>query len=210
MYCTNCGIKGAGNFCAACGTRLLAIAEGLLPEVIPVTNWEHELRYDALLQFPEVRNRLAKCASAASKKMTGEEWLGLYDQAFKPLTGVSMTTVAKIVAPLYAKIGMKTGKTRSELVNEPSGRMIVNALCALAEAGLPLVEVHQGDSGVVIEAKLPSDLWAFEGQLVITIERIGANTKIEAATNIPGQWFDWGKSTRCLETLFGRLHKSAA
>ena len=53
-------------------------------------------------------------------------------------------------------------------------------------------------------------MWSFEGQLVVTIERAGTATKIEAATNIPGQWFDWGKSTRCLEQLFGRLHAKAA
>jgi hypothetical protein len=210
MYCTNCGLMGTGNFCAACGTRLLPVPGNEPPQVLPAAGWEHEVRYEVLLQFPEVRNRLAKCSNGSTKKMTGEEWLGLYDQAFKPLTGVSMKTVAMIVAPLYAKIGIKTGKTRLEVVNEPSGRMIVNALCALAEAGLPLSEVHQGESGVVIEAKLPSDLWAFEGQLLVTIERAGTATKIEAATNIPGQWFDWGKSTRCLEQLFGRLHARAA
>jgi hypothetical protein len=142
--------------------------------------------------------------------MTGEEWLGLYDEAFKPVTGVSLKKVATIVAPIYAQLGIKTGKNRRAIMQQPTGRMIVAVLCALAEAGLPLVEVHQAEAGCVVEAKLPSDLLSFEGQLVISVERSGQGTCIEAATNIPGQWFDWGKSARCLESLFGYVAQQAA
>jgi hypothetical protein len=207
MYCTTCGMKQSGNFCAGCGTRFAPPDE--VVDLIPAGDWKQEVRYAVLLRFPEVRDRLAKVQKCA-KKMTGEEWLELYDKAFKPLTGVSMTTVAAIAAPLYAKIGIKTGKTRSEVLAEPPGQVMVDVLCALARLGLPLVNVHQGDLGCVFQARLPSDLWAFEGELVVTVERAGVQTKVEAATNIPGQWFDWGKSTRCLENLFGDLHTKAA
>jgi hypothetical protein len=207
MYCTSGGLKASGRSCAACGTR--TDLPGDVPVVIAVGNWEYEVRYAALLQFPEVRDRLAR-VPARGRAMTGKEWLGLYDAAFKPQTGVSMKSVAAVAAPIYARLGIKTGKHRTEVLPEPSGRVMVGVLCALARHRLPLVEVHQGESGCVFEAKLPSDLWAFEGQVVVTVERLGATTKVEAATNIPGQLFDWGKSTRCLEKLFGDLRGRAA
>jgi hypothetical protein len=200
-------MKLSGNFCAGCGTR--AVPAGDIVDVIPIGDWRDEVRYAVLLKFPEVRDVLAEVHECA-KKMTGEEWLELYDKAFQPLTHVSVKTVASIVAPIYAKMGIKTGKTRTEVFAEPPGQLMVDVLCALARHGLPLGKVHQGQSGCVFEAKLPSDLWAFEGQVVVTVERSGAKTKVDAATMIPGQLFDWGKSTRCLEKLFGDLHTRAA
>jgi hypothetical protein len=205
MYCVNCGVKLSGRFCAGCGTPATPIAE--VTDVIPIGDWQHEIRYAVLLRFPEVRDRLAEVPEHA-KGMTAEDWMALYDKAFKPV--VSVQTIASIAAPIYAKMGIKTGKSRTEELSEPPGRVIVDVLCALARNGLPLVKVHQGQSGCVFEAKLPSDFWAFEGRVVVTVESTGEETKVEAATNIPGQLFDWGKSTRCLEKLFGDLRAKAA
>ncbi len=205
MFCTNCGMKRTGNFCAGCGTR--AEPAGDVAEVLPVGDWRQEVRYAVLLHFPEVRDQLA-AVETCGKKMTGEDWLELYDKAFH--TKISLKTVAAIAAPIYAKMGIKTGKTRTETLAEPPGQVMVAVLCALARHGLPLVKVHQGELGCVFEAKLPSDLWAFEGQVVVTIERSGAGTKVEAATLIPGQLFDWGKSSRCLEKLFSDVRVKAA
>lgn len=211
MYCTNCGTQGSGNFCAVCGTRHAGAGVPIVKPLVDTTpasdNWHHEVRYAVLLNVPAVRDRLA-AVPAAAKKMTGEEWLALYDKAVGPLTGnpVSLQTIAKVTAPIGAKLGIKTGKSRSTVVNRPAGLVIVDVLCALARNGLPLVTVHQGDAGCALEAKLPSDLFALEGKVVLTVERgAGRTTKVEAVTTIPGQWFDWGKSTRCLDRLFDEL-----
>lgn len=208
MFCVNCGLELEGRFCAGCGTPAssnLAARQ----EIVPLGNWREEVQYATLLRFSEVRKQLANVQPCAAA-MTGEEWMALYDKAFKPLTGVSVQTIAKIAAPIYAKLGVKTGKKRTEAFEEPPGQVIVDVLRALAKNGLPLVEVHQGEVGVVIEAKLPSDLWALEGQVVVTVEWFGTETRVEAATNIAGQLFDWGKSTRCLQRIFGELHSKAA
>jgi hypothetical protein len=167
------------------------------------------VRYAVLLHFPEVLDRLAAIPECP-KRMTAEEWMGLCDKAFKPLHGVSLKTVASIAGPINAKLGIKTGKSRTEVLAGPTGEVLVQILCALARHGMPLVKVHQGESGCVFEARLPSDLWAAEGRVVVTVERRGEGTRVEAATNIPGQLYDWGKSTRCLERLFGDLGIKAA
>jgi hypothetical protein len=207
MYCINCGLKLGGKFCAGCGTQ--AALPGNARDLLPLGDWQHEVRYAVLLRFPEVRARLAEVPEAA-KSLSAEEWMELGEKVFKPLGGVSVKTVTSIVVPLYAKLGIKTGKTQSEVRADPPGQVIVDVLCALARHGMPLDKVHQGDAGCVFEAKLPSDFWSFEGKVVISIERIGAKTKVEAATVIPGQLYDWGKSARCLESLFGDLRSNAA
>jgi hypothetical protein len=211
MYCTNCGVQGNGNFCAACGTRHAGAADGTALEVTRAGEWQDEVRYSVLIRCAAVRDRIAKNSALAGKSMTGEEWLALCDKAFNPLYGVSLKTVATIAAPIYAKMGVKTGKVRTDVLTQPPGRGIVGVLCAFARNGLPLGEVHQCERGCVLEAKLPSDLWALmDGQLVVTVERVGVVTMVDAATTIPGQLYDWGKSTRCLDRLFSNLRSQAA
>jgi len=205
MACSNCGQNATGNFCAGCGQRLPP------PEVIPAFDWEHETRYAVLLHVPEVRARIAQSSDGVRKKMTGEEWLGLYDTVMKPFNGgVSLKTVAAVVAPMYARLGIKTGKSRTEVYRAPTGRVIVDVLCALARNGLSLAEAHQAADGCVLEATLPSDLWSFAGQVIVTVNRAGPVTTVKATTTIPGTWFDWGKSSRCLDRLFGDIERAAA
>src|SRR6202020_68887 len=99
MFCTNCGLRLTGNFCGGCGARAGQAGEG--QNVLPLGDWRQEIRYAVLLYFPEVRDRLAAISSPA-KKMTGEEWLKLYEKAFHPIPGVSVATLASIVAPISA------------------------------------------------------------------------------------------------------------
>jgi hypothetical protein len=193
LYCSHCGAPSAGgNFCVRCGTRHNALA----------ADWSDEVRYGTLVTVPQVRDQIARSAVGATARMTGEEFLGLCDMAFRPMTGVSLKMVATIAAPIYARLGVRTGKTRAEVVARPVGQVIVAALCSLARRGRPLKEVHQGEAGCLLEAVLPSDVWSFEGRLVISIERLDGGTRVEAVTTVPGQLFDWGKSTRCLDEVF--------
>jgi hypothetical protein len=62
------------------------------------------------MNFAEVRERFADLPESA-KSIAGEEWLELYDLAFRPLSGVSAKTVAAIAASLCARMGINTGKT---------------------------------------------------------------------------------------------------
>jgi hypothetical protein len=71
-------------------------------------------------------------------------------------------------------------------------------------------EVHQLSDGCIIKAALPSDVFALEGELIIGVSRQPGGTRIEARTEIAGQMFDWGKSGRCLEELFGELGGAVA
>jgi hypothetical protein len=42
--------------------------------------------------------------------------------------------------------------------------------------------------------------------VVVSVRRAApAGTLVEAATNVPGQLYDWGKSQRCLDELFAEV-----
>lgn len=200
MYCHDCGKPARGKFCSHCGTRLEPVEE-------PPVDWENELRYDLLLRVPHVRQAIDRHAALAKKRMTGEQFLALCDKVVSP--PVSAETLAGIVQPLYARIGVHTGKQRSAVLAEPPGRVLCRVLCSLARNGQTIRQVRQADDACVLEAELPSDVWALAGDLVVTVSRQGTTTAVEAVTNIGGQFFDWGKSSRCLDALFADVRDDA-
>jgi hypothetical protein len=217
MYCSNCGSKATGNFCASCGSALQASAAGQstasaphIPQAAAPGDWSEELRVDALLRVPEVRELVSKHAAQAAKRMTGEQFLDVCGKALEPFGlamggGVSMGKVAEVAQPIYARMGIGTGKTRAQVFARPAGGVLVALLCSLARNGRTLRQASQAEDGCVIEAAIPSDMWSFEGDLLVTVQRRAEGTFVEAATKIKGQLFDWGKSKQLLDELFTDL-----
>ena len=221
MYCSECGVKGTGKFCTACGNRLAATDVGRAqqqvdaefdPTVVLAIDWSDLIDYEQLIAIPAVRDQIAHAAAQAKKRLTGEEILDLYGKAMDKLTGVPlpMSALAGFAQTAYAKMGVKTGKSRSAAFAVPPGEMLVRLLCSLAKEGRGVRNVQQLSDGCIVKAALPSDLFALEGDLIVAVVRQGRATRVEAHTDIPGQMFDWGKSTRCLETLLGELGAAAA
>jgi len=166
-------------------------------------SWENEIRYEKLIAIPHIRETISGYASTAKRKMTTEEFLSYYDKAFKPLTGLSMSEIGTKSQQFYSSLGVKTGKTQKERFKLPAGRVIVRVLCSLARNGQTIREAKQTDDGCLITALLNSDLLSNEGSLEIRVQAMGPDngTFIEAATLIPGQMVDWGKSKRLLNRL---------
>ena len=104
----------------------------------------------------------------------------------------------------------QTGKSLAAVFAMPTGEMIVRVLCHHAKNGRVLRDVQQLADGCILRASLPSDVFALEGDRIVTASRQLQPTRVEAHTDIPGQMFDWGKSGRCLETLLGELGAAAA
>jgi hypothetical protein len=152
---------------------------------------------------PEVRERIARHAARAKKRMSGEQFLEICDKLVSPLSGgVSLAAIAALTQPLTERLGIKTGKSRTEHFREPPGAMLVAVLCSLAQNGQELRHVEQADAGCVIEAALPSDLWSLAGELIVVLRGEQTGTSIEAAATIKGQYYDWGKSRRAIDLLF--------
>lgn len=213
MFCSECGARASGKFCSSCGHKLSAGATHAEATVL-VIDWHECFDYETLLGVAEVRDRIARAAAQAKKSISGEQLLDTYGNALGKLAGLPialpMSSLAQLAQGAYAKLGVKTGKSRSEQLSQPVGTMLVSILCALARDGRMLRGVEQLTDGCILVAALPSDLLALEGDLIITVRRVPGGTLVEARTEIKGQLFDWGKSTRCLDTLFTELTSPAA
>jgi len=226
MFCSECGQQASGKFCSHCGHRLAAGGSAnsvpvvrildeshmqplVEPAVVEVPeNWDEVVRYETLLSVPAVRDTINRHASMARKTLSGEDFLKLCDQVM-PM-GVPMEKIASLIQPLYARLGIATGKQRVGHVRAPAGRVILRMLCSLARRGQSLKIVKQADDGCCFEAMLPSDLFALEGDLLVGVRKLNDVTEVTAATKIPGQLFDWGKSNRALDALFADLQRDAA
>lgn len=208
MFCSECGTKATGKFCASCGHKLSANSTSNGTLVLPM-DWSQEIDYKTLLEIPEVRDRIARSAAQSKKSMTGEDFLDMYGKALGKLAGLPialpMTSIAHFAQSTYAKWGVKTGKSRNEFIAKQAGTVLVSILCSLARNGRTLRGAHQLTDGCILVAALPSDLFALEGDLIITVARSTNGTQVAAKTEIKGQLFDWGKSTRCLDSLFAEL-----
>lgn len=196
MYCSHCGAAATGNFCSECGTAIARSAA-------LVVNWEQELRYSELMRIIEVRALIDEHARMSRRGITGEQFLELCEKIAPH--GVPLQLVASLIQPLYASWGIGTGKQRVVPIAAPVGRVMVRVLCSLAKQGQSLRHVKQASDGCLFEAALPSDLWSFEGDLLIAVRPNGSHTEVQAATKIKGQLFDWGKSNRCLDRLLADL-----
>jgi len=166
------------------------------------STWRQVIEYDRLIQNPEVRDLLVRYAARKGWNPSAQTLLNLYDASVGMVVGVKTATIASIGVPIFTALGIKTGKSRSESLALPPGQVIVAALCSLAYRGQELQKVHQAQDGCVLEAKLPSDIWSWQGSLAIAITSNPPRTQVQATTRIGGQLFDWGKSSRCLERVF--------
>ena len=211
MFCSECGVKAGGKFCWSCGGALQRPA-GCEDLPAPI-DWTVVTDYQAIVRIPEVRERIARHAAMSKKRMSGEQFLDVCEKLFSPLTGgVPLASIATFAQPLYAKLGLKTGKSHSERFDEPPGKVIVAVLCSLAQGGQELRKAISAADGCVIEASLPSDICSLNGELTVVVRPDGAGTIVDAAATIKGQLYDWGKSRRALEHLFHdvTVHSKAA
>jgi len=218
MFCSECGKPARGKFCSHCGTPLDVIAEGTItpqhdpnvpdPNVIlaeVAIDWQREVRYEALLADRRVRELVDSHARLAKKRISGEQFLSIADKLIPQ--PVSMEGLAAIAQPLWARLGVKTGKHIAAEIDAPPAQVIVRTMCSLARSAQPIQNVVQHEDGCTIDAELPSDLFALAGTLSIEILRSAHGTRVTAATHIAGQWMDWGKSRRALEKLLEDLRQ---
>ncbi|PQO28366.1 hypothetical protein [Blastopirellula marina] len=207
MFCSHCGVKASGNFCFQCGKRLHGDAEVVTAEedspVPAAIAWELDPSYENVVAVKEVRAVIASHAKQACPGLSAEQFFDMADKIVP--VGVSYSGLAAIAQPLWASWGVRTGKERTELLPLPIGVAIARTMCTLARNKQNVEGVEQHSDGCTIAAELPSSVWAMKGELKVRLVQHEHGTQVTAATNIPGQAFDWGKSIRCLGVLFTEL-----
>ncbi len=208
MYCSECGVKANGKFCWSCGQPLKqedshSVALREESAAATIGDWTESLDCQALVTIPEIRKRIADYAARAKKKFSGEDFLECCDKVMGPITGgIPLTLIAKIAQPISEKLGLKTGKGRSERLAERPGTVLVAILCSLAQNGQRILDISQSPNSCTLQVAIPSDIWSLRGDLLITVLAEGQATTVEAGLTIPGQVYDWGKCNRVLDRLF--------
>lgn len=212
MFCSECGKKADGKFCWSCGQPLkqmaaLSVVDAEAAEIVAVPiDWSNLTDCQSLLAIGEVRDRIASHAAKAKKRFSGEDFLEACDKYCTALTGgVPFSLIAKISQPISERLGLKTGKVRRERIAQAPGNVLVGLLCSLAQNGQQLRDIKQLSDGCTLQAALPSDIWSFEGDLLLTVLAESGETVVEASTTIRGAIYDWGKSNRALDRLFADL-----
>ncbi|KAK2685897.1 hypothetical protein QWA68_015020 [Fusarium oxysporum] len=208
MFCSECGEEADGRFCWNCGSKLREGASvnrtmsstttSSATVTLPTKLWHQEINYDTLIKLPEVKDKLAM-QTVKGRKISAEEFVEFFPK--------SMQIGAGLGQAFGSMLGFKTGKSHTDTLIRPCGVVLVAALCYLTRSRFSISTVRQGVNAVAVTSDIPSDLWSWKGELEIIVTKDGGNTKVHAATNIPGQKYDWGKSKRILEKLFTALRQ---
>jgi hypothetical protein len=88
--------------------------------------------------------------------------------------------------------------------------VLLAVLAFLAASAMPIVDVADTNANSLIQAVLPSNLLTMKGRIIVTLRADGRRVQLEAATKIPGQMYDWGRSNRILANLFQAVAARAA
>lgn len=193
MYCHHCGKEVFGNYCSNCGTQVMGANLSHTG-----TSWDTESDFDKLIHYPAVRKIISKYADESPKRTSAKAFLKLVDTAIAPIAGLSTETLAEIVVPIYEKIGISTGKSEMRQYHQSIQKVIVKSFCSLAKNGYPLDTYKKANNGIVLTATIPSDLWTWGGNIIISIEEFPSFTQVNIATKIKGQFYDWGKSKKLI------------
>ena len=207
MYCSNCGKQAEGNFCSSCGAPLTGHAAAPASSANAPAEASGAVPFDlaAVARTLEARELVARYAALAPRRMSGEELLKAFDKPFAALAGIPISPITTIAQPIYARLGVKTGKERVATIDRPIHDTFLALLCSLARNGQVVRALHAATDGCLVEAVLPSDMRSFEGTLLVTLRRADPATAVSASTIVPGQLFDWGKSDSALDTLLTDL-----
>lgn len=204
MFCSECGAGAEGKSCWKCGAAL-RVGPGADPNGSPPqADWAEQVRYQALIGHPVVRDLVARYGARAKATVSGESVLKVFDKLAGSV--VPLEVLGQIAVPLWTRLGVKTRiATRREALARPCGHAIVAALCSLARNGQTLTGVEQSEDGCTLQAEQPSDFRSLQGALVVTLSRQGAATLVQAGAWSRGQFHDWGKSRAALDRLVGDL-----
>jgi hypothetical protein len=207
MFCSNCGKSATGKFCWNCGRALVGEAASKAEPVLEF-DWHESFDYDAILRVPEVQTRLNRAVARTTEGVSSESVLEGCDSLFGAMTGgVPLKLIAAISQPLATKLGFKVHKSNAVPLAQPPGKAIVELLCCFAQHGIKVTEATNQPGRCELRAAVPRSVWAFNSNLIATIQRATSGVLLTIAIEVPGQKYDWGASQRLLDQLFGELTK---
>jgi hypothetical protein len=132
IFCSSCGAEANGRFCWRCGAQLHGQEGETSPSAVggssiaaaSESDWPNDVRYQVLIGVPEVRDRIARQAALARKGMSAEQFLAAADKVMAPLMAVPipLQPMAEFAQAVDSKLGIHTGRQRSEHLDWPAAR----------------------------------------------------------------------------------------
>lgn len=198
IYCPECKEKIGGNYCAECGTkgRDKNEIDGLV-----IKKWWEEKDLKLVVENPEVQEIIKHYVAQSKKSASADVILKRIDTLFSPLTGLSLKEVADVVLPVYKKLGVKTGKSKTVYYTDVIQKTLLKTLCALVKNNYPLIEVKEAFNGIILIAEIPSDMKTFGGEVIVSLKENEAEVEVGIDAKIKGQLFDWGKSKSVVKNI---------
>jgi hypothetical protein len=137
---------------------------------------------------------------------------GMSDEALGKLTGAAMGMPAGIGQMLLSggqafgkSLGLGTRKAMSHDLAVPYGTAVQALVLALQAERYGLATAFDTPRGAYIECDMPRDFFSMGGTITLDVAELAADrVRIEAACEIAGQKFDWGKSNRAMTGIFAK------
>lgn len=172
------------------------------------TDWAGRLDYQLVIQQPAVRAMLQRAASVAKRSIDSRDILALID-AISTIP-VSVGSLTDALVPIVDKLGIRTARSSAGSFRAPAGRILAAALCAQVELGCVLEKVRQEPERCALVARIPRNLFIWQGQLTTMIERRAEDCLVQVSAVIAGQWYDWGKSNQLIQLTLSKIADNLA
>ena len=88
-----------------------------------------------------------------------------------------------------------------------AGGVPLAAMKDIAIRSQPIVDISEAGDGCIINSKMASSVWSWEGNMIITLESREEGTLLKGTITVPGQAFDWGRSKRVLQNLIDDVQR---
>ncbi len=115
--------------------------------------------------------------------------------------GVPLKLITETASPMYARMGIKTGKETRNGYATSFGQTLAAVLCSLASRNQTRAAPQEGADGCVVQAEFPSGLTTMKGKLCLTLERKPEGTRSSSAAVFEGQASGRGRAKRVRDEL---------
>jgi hypothetical protein len=216
MFCTECGadIAREQRFCGNCGAPVGTMGKsvpGDSPTTLQPHEWAESVDFRTVVNNPSVHQQINRAAGMYEKGMSASEFLKATEPLLNAIgAGVPLRIMGELLPGWYGRMGIRTGKSDARDLALPPGRIIAAVLCSFAARSQALVEGLQATDGCAFKARMPSSMWHFGGELSVVVTARTDAVRVEAATHIPGQLYDWGASQQAIAALFEDIPRFAS